>query len=103
MAIDEDMSRLTNEELIILSKFDFADPENIKKPRYKLPPIIFMIFDDLVGDAQAFKKSHSALNNLTIKHRLLQCKFLFITQYINLFLQCFEETWIYLLYSNLLI
>lgn len=83
MAIDEDMSRLTNEELIILSKFDFTDPENIKKPRYKLPPIIFMIFDDLVGDAQAFKKSHSALNNLTIKHRHLQCNLLFTTQYIK--------------------
>lgn len=83
MAIDEDMSRLTNEELIILSKFDFSDPENIKKPRYKLPPIIFMIFDDLVGDAQAFKKSHSALNNLTIKHRHLQCNLLFTTQYIK--------------------
>ena len=34
-----------------------------------------MTFDDLVGDAQAFKKSqsHSAFNNLTIKHRHLQC------------------------------
>ena len=83
MAIDEDMSRLTNEELIILSKFDFTDPENIKKPKYKLPPIIFMVFDDLVGDAQAFKKSHSALNNLTIRHRHLQCNLLFTTQYIK--------------------
>ena len=83
MAIDEDMSRLTNEELIILSKFDFSDPENIRKPKYQLPPVIFMVFDDLVGDAQEFKKSHSALNNLTIKHRHLQTNLLFTTQYIK--------------------
>jgi hypothetical protein len=65
MKIDEDMSLLSHDELLILSKFDFTDPENMKKPEYKHPRINFLIFDDLVGDAHAFKKSHSALNNLT--------------------------------------
>ena len=83
MAIDEDMSLLLPDELLILSKFDFKDPEYLKKPKYKHPPINFLIFDDLVGDNQAFKKSHSALNNLTIKHRHLQCNLLFTTQYIK--------------------
>ena len=83
MKIDEDMSLLTHDELLILSKFDFTDPENMKKPEYKHPRINFLIFDDLVGDAHAFKKSHSALNNLCIKHRHLQCNLIFTTQYIK--------------------
>ena len=41
------------------------------------------MFDDLVGDPHAFKKSHSAINNLCIKHRHLQCNLLFTTQYIK--------------------
>ena len=40
----------------------------MKKPEYKHPRINFLIFDYLVGDANTFKKSHSALNNLCIKH-----------------------------------
>ena len=83
MKIDEDMSLLHHDELLILSKFDFTDPENMKKPEYKHPRINFLIFDDLVGDAHAFKKSHSALNNLCIKHRHLQCNLIFTTQYIK--------------------
>ena len=50
---------------------------------YKYPRINFLIFDDLVGDPHAFKKSHSALNNLCIKHRHLQCNLIFTTQYIK--------------------
>jgi len=83
MKIDEDMSLLNNEELLILSKYDFTDPQYINKPKYKHPRINFLVFDDLVGSAQAFKKSHSALNNLTIRHRHLQCNLLFTTQYIK--------------------
>ena len=66
MKIDEDMSLLTHDELLILSKFDFTDPEYMKKPEYKHPRAIFLVFDDLVGDANAFKKPHSARN--TFKH-----------------------------------
>ena len=83
MKIDEDMSLLTHDELLILSKFDFTDPEHMKKPDYKHPRINFLVFDDLVGDPNAFKRSHSALNNLCIKHRHLQCNLIFTTQYIR--------------------
>ena len=41
------------------------------------------MFDDLVGDANAFKKGNSAINNLCIKHRHLQCNLLFTTQYMK--------------------
>ena len=83
MKIDEDMSLLSHEELLILSKYDFRDPKDIPHPPYKYPRINFLVFDDLVGDANAFKKSHSAINNLCIKHRHLQCNLLFTTQYIK--------------------
>ena len=83
MKIDEDMSLLTPDELLILSKFDFTDPEYMRKPEFKHPRINFLVFDDLVGDPHAFKKSHSALNNLCIKHRHLQCNMIFTTQYIK--------------------
>jgi hypothetical protein len=63
--------------------FDFTDPENIKKPEYKHPRIIFLIFDALVGDAHAFKKGHSASTHLCIHHRHLQCNLKFTTQYIK--------------------
>jgi hypothetical protein len=83
MQIDENMGLLTDDELILLSRYNFTDPEYINKPLYKYPRVNFLIFDDLVGDPHTFKKSHSALNNLTIKHRHLQCNLLFTTQYIK--------------------
>jgi hypothetical protein len=83
MKIDENMSLLTNDEFLILSKFDFTDPEYMRKPEFRFPRINFLVFDDLVGDPHAFKKSHSALNNLCIKHRHLQCNMIFTTQYIK--------------------
>ena len=55
----------------------------MRKPDFKYPRINFLVFDDLVGDPHAFKKSHSALNNLCIKHRHLQCNMIFTTQYIK--------------------
>jgi hypothetical protein len=53
----------------------------MKKPEYKHPKINFLIFDDLVGDASAFKKGHSAITHLCIHHRHLQCNLIFTTQY----------------------
>ena len=49
MQIDEDMSLLNNDALLILSNFDFTEPEYLKKPKYKYPPVIFMILDDMIG------------------------------------------------------
>ena len=84
MRIHENVNLLTPEELVILNKNDFVEPEYIQnKPKYKHPRINFLVFDDLVGDANAFKKGHSAINNLCIKHRHLQCNLLFTTQYIK--------------------
>ena len=43
-----------------------------------------MVFDDLIGDAAAFKKNKgNILNKLVITHRHLQCNLIFTTQYIK--------------------
>ena len=81
--IDENINLLLPDELLILSKFDFRDPKDVPHPPYKYPRVNFLCFDDLVGDVSAFRKGHSAINNLCIKHRHLQCNLLFTTQYIK--------------------
>ena len=83
LKIDENINLLLPDELLILSKFDFREPNDIPHPPYKHPRVNFLVFDDLVGDPHAFKKSHSAINNLCIKHRHLQCNLLFTTQYMK--------------------
>ena len=83
LQIDENINLLLPDELLILSKYDFKDPQEVPHPPYKYPRVNFLCFDDLVGDPQAFKNRHSAINNLTIRHRHLQCNLLFTTQYIK--------------------
>ena len=62
----ESANSFTQEELIILNMLNFEAPI---KPRFTHPPIIHLIFDDLVG-TQAFKTTgRSALTNLAIKNR----------------------------------
>lgn len=83
LKIDENINLLLPDELLILSKFDFRDPKDVPHPPYKYPRINFLVFDDLVGSANAFKKGNSAINKLTISHRHLQCNLLFTTQYMK--------------------
>ena len=81
--IDENVNLLYPHELLILSKHDFRDPKDVPHPPFKYPRVNFLVFDDLVGDANAFKRGSSALNNLCIKHRHLQCNLIFTTQYMK--------------------
>ena len=75
---------LNDKELTILHKYNFEKPSKLEKPPFKYPRIIFMVFDDLIGDASAFKKNKgNILNKLVITHRHLQCNLLFTTQYIR--------------------
>ena len=73
---------LKPDQLLLLHKYDFTPPNEIpNRPKYDHPRINFLIFDDLVGNQQAFRRGNSGLNNLCIKHRHLQCNLLFTTQY----------------------
>lgn len=78
--------KLKDQDLLRLNDYDFEDPFNSKdfkmpKPKYMQYRINFLIFDDLVGNDKAFKRTNGKLNNLTIKCRHHHCSMLFTTQY----------------------
>ena len=77
LKIDENVNLLYPNELLIVSEHAF----NVPHPPFKFPCINFLVFDDLVGDPHAFKRSNGRLNNLTIKCRHHHCSMLFTTQY----------------------
>ena len=78
--IQENVNLLSPEELVILNKFDFADPASIKKPKYKHAPVVFMILDDLIGNNDVFKRNNSLIGNISIKHRHLGINLIFTSQ-----------------------
>ena len=80
----KDYSTLTDKDLLILHSKNFIKPSKLEKPPFKYARVIFIIFDDLIGDALAFKKNKgNILNKLVITHRHLQANLLFTTQYIK--------------------
>ena len=80
----KDYTKLNDEDLEILHHHNFKKPSELEKPPYKHPRVQFIIFDDLIGDAMAFKKNKgNILNRLVITHRHLQANLLFTTQYIK--------------------
>ena len=76
---NENINLIDPEYLILLHKHDFEHYNNIPKPRYKHPPIVFIILDDLIGDNKVFKQQ-SLINNITIKHRHLGVNLIFTSQ-----------------------
>jgi len=75
---------LNDDDLEILHNYNFKKPSELEKPLFKYPRINYLIFDDLIGDPQAFKKNKgNILSKLVITHRHLQCNLLFTTQYIK--------------------
>ena len=80
----KDYTKLTDDDLEILHTHNFKKPSELEKPPFKHPRVQFIIFDDLIGDASAFKKNKgNILNRLVISHRHLQASLLFTTQYLN--------------------
>ena len=76
----EDTSKLDDEELLLLNKYGFNEPEVLKQPKYKYPPVIFLILDDLIGSNDCFKRGNCTISNLTIKHRHLGINMIFTSQ-----------------------
>jgi len=76
---NENTNLIDPEYLILLHEHDFEHYENIPKPKYKHPPIVFIILDDLIGDNKVFKRQ-SLINNITIKHRHLGVNLVFTSQ-----------------------
>ena len=76
----EDTTKLDDEELLLLNKYGFNDPKELKQPKYKYPPVIFLILDDLIGSNDCFKRGNCTISNLTIKHRHLGINMIFTSQ-----------------------
>ena len=63
----------------MLPEHDFEYYNNVLKPKYRHPPIVFIILDDLIGDNKVFKQQ-SLINNKLIKHSHLGVNFVFTSQ-----------------------
>ena len=76
---NENINLIDPEYLILLHEHEFEHYKNIPQPKYKHPPIVFIILDDLIGDNKVFKQQ-SLINNITIKHRHLGVNLVFTSQ-----------------------
>lgn len=58
-------------ELLILDERDFVAPRNLlDKPKYKRPRVVFMIWDDVLGNPLIFSyKKDNFINKTIIRHR----------------------------------
>ena len=62
----QEVERLSNEDIMTLSKFHFMEPEAIPKPKYKYPPVIFLILDYLIGSTCVVSGKSVKISNLAI-------------------------------------
>ena len=74
------IKQLTEEDFLILHKYNFIPIAELPKPPYEIPPVIMMILDDMIGNKDCFKRGNCAISNLTIKHRHLGINLIYTTQ-----------------------
>lgn len=74
------MRSVKDDDLILLNKMDFINPDDLPKLKYENPPVIFLILDDMIGSNNCFKKGNCLISNLTIKHRHLGINLIYTTQ-----------------------
>ena len=84
------LTKLNDEELLILEKHDYKDPEtDPDRPKYLQPRVIFWILDDLINNPNVFGyKKSNFINKLIVKHRhcsdvLCPVNLIFITQHFH--------------------
>ena len=81
------LTKLNDEELLILEHHDYKDPKtDPDAPKYLVPRITFWILDDLIGNKEVFSyRRGNYLNSLITRHRhdspdLVPINLIFITQ-----------------------
>ena len=78
----KDVMNLNNEEIMILSEYNFEKPASIFKDVKDY--IYFWILDDLISDSNIFNQKRSSfISNLVIKHRHYEINLLFTTQHLK--------------------
>lgn len=75
----KNLNQLTPEEMILLHKINF-DLKYLTKPRYEIPPVNHLIFDDLISTNAYKSNGVSLLSNLAVRNRHLQCNLYFLAQ-----------------------
>ena len=60
---NENLNLIDQEYLILLYEYDFEHYNNIPQPKYKHPPILFIILDDLIGEklTKFLKENHKLI------------------------------------------
>ena len=102
--LDENINGLNEEKLSLLYKHDFAHYNDLPKLKYKYPPVVFMILDDLIGNNDCFKRGNCFMSNLVIKHRHVGINLIFTTQNprsINNIIRSNIDLWILYKFSNI--
>ena len=74
------MKQIKDEDLLLLNKLDYINPNDLPTLQHENPPIIFLILDDMIGSNDCFKKGNCKISNLTIKHRHLGINLIYTTQ-----------------------
>jgi hypothetical protein len=84
------LTKLNDEELLILEHHDYKDPKtDPDAPTYLQPRVIFWILDDLINNPNVFGyKKNNFINKLIVKHRhdsdvLCPVNLIFITQHFH--------------------
>lgn len=73
--------KLTDEEIMILSMYDFEHPRDLPKLKYDHPPVIFLVLDDMISSNAVFgSKRSNFISNLCIRHRHYGINLIFTTQ-----------------------
>jgi hypothetical protein len=85
--IKKGLTKLNDEELLILEDHDYKDPAtDPDAPKYLMPRITFWVLDDLIGNKEVFSyRRGNYLNSLITRHRhdspdLVPINLIFITQ-----------------------
>ena len=77
---EEKIDKLKDDELIILSRFDFEEPDVIFDPKYKNPVINLIVMDDLLGSDAFSKRNQSLFKYYFIRNRHRKICFFILSQ-----------------------
>jgi|SRR6056300_426843 hypothetical protein len=77
---EANISKIKNEDLMLLSRYNFEEPESIFDIRNKNPVISVIILDDLLGSDAFSKKNASLLKYFLIRNRHKRVCFMLLSQ-----------------------
>lgn len=77
---EEELYKLSNEDLVLLTSKDFTPPNQLPKLDYEVPPVNFIICDDLLGASCFNGKRQSYFQKSLISNRHYDACFLILLQ-----------------------